>query len=756
MIVNGFFLLCGVLLVQQLALLPDVKMMVGLWVVTGILFLRQHWPLFFLCFAVSGSILFAQLRLNDQLDESLQGRDITIQGIVNGLPAVDENRVRFDIKVIQADAEIPDLIRISWYWPDTSIKAGQRWKMNVRLKKPHGHLNTAGFDYQKWLFEKGIGATGYVRNKPKPELLDDISPFSLSVLRQKIADQVYQNFQQSQHLGLVLALSLGERGKLDKHHWEVLRRTGTSHLVAISGLHIGLIASLAFYIGRRGWQLTGIARFSSVQAGIYCALLAAVFYAFLAGFMLPTQRSLVMLGLIMLAVLWKRHINVRHVFVYTFCLVVLMNPMSILSASLWLSFGAVGLILFLLAGRLKQGNAWMAMGKINVLIGVGLMPILMLNFQQISLISPIANILAVPLLSLCVVPLLFCAVIFLWISPVIAEILFSLLEHILNFFWEMLAFFAGLPAASMETHQPGLIAVLLALVGVLLCFSPKGIPARYLGIVLCFPLIFNQHKPLSEQQFRFSLLDVGQGLAGVIQTRNHILVYDAGPRYSSRFDMGQQVVIPVLKSLNATQLDTLLVSHADNDHSGGVQSILAHLPVDDVIVSSAGIVDRQYSLCQSKQNWVWDGVQFNLLSPPSTRFFNGKNNNSCVLQVSTPDFTLLLTGDIEQEAEQWLVNEYAETLRSDVLVAPHHGSQTSSSQHFLQHVAPHAVLISAGYKNRYRMPHKHVINRYERLGIKWWNTADTGAMTFDSTDWQNPELLNVTQGKYWHRQSAMR
>ncbi len=748
MILSVLAFVAGIISVQQLSVLPGRNEILIIIVLLLVFARQRYWRLMLFTIGVLWVVIFALIRVTDILPEQLEGKDITVQGVIDGLPVSDGNRVKFNFIVSYSESDLPEKLRLSWYFPNRKIKAGQYWRLTVRLKKPHGRFNPGGFDYERWLFSHNIGAVGYVRNKPAPVLMDrDHNRQGFEQWRQSIADQLNKILIDSRYTDIIKALTIGDRSSMSRGEWDVFRKTGTAHLVAISGLHIGLIAGLVYFLALKAWAYTGILTFSPQKMAVICALMAAFFYAALAGFALPTQRALIMLTVAMAAIYRQQHIAPMQTIAMALLGVVLLDPLAVLSASFWLSFLAVALILYSLSARLGRLNRWNSVVKIHWVMAVGMAPMLMLYFQQVSLIAPLANLLAVPVISLLVVPLSLLAILLVFGAPSLSEQLFLLVDGVLHYLWLFLSACAGLPLAALMTVQPPLYAVALATLGVFLLLAPKGVPARYLGLVFCLPIFFVDVDKPASGEVRITLLDVGQGLAVVVETRNHVLLFDTGAKFSPQFNMGTAVILPYLRFQRITKVDTLLISHGDNDHIGGAESILTMIPVGEVISSVQEMhLQHQARYCQSGQHWEWDGVRFNMLSPPQQGFFQSANDNSCVLKVSTAEHAFLLAGDIEHSTENWLVKQYGTALKSSVLIAPHHGSKTSSSLVFLEQVEPEIVLIPAGYRNRFSFPHEQVLQRYRQQHISWFNTSKEGAIIVN-TD-RETLLIESSREKY--------
>jgi competence protein ComEC len=376
--------------------------------------------------------------------------------------------------------------------------------------------------------------------------------------------------------------------------------------------------------------------------------------------------------------------------------------------------------------------------------------LLLLFFQQVSLISPLANLIAVPVISFLIVPLSLIAVLVMFISPLLADKLFMLVDNSLQGLWWLLVQMAELPLATLNHPQPSMWALFFAIPGLLILLAPAGMPARWLGLVMLLPLVFTDAKKPETGNINMTLLDVGQGLSVTVQTANHWLVYDTGAKFSNDSDMGQSVLLPFLRMQAAGNIDQLIISHGDNDHIGGAASLMHGIATEKVLTSvPQQLSDYSPVMCEAGQSWEWDKVIFTVLSPQKQPF-SSENNNSCVLQIQSKQGSVLLTGDIEASTESWLVDAY-NNLQSNVLIAPHHGSKTSSTTKFLQAVQPKYVLIPAGYRNQFGHPHKDVLSRYQTINAKWLNTADSGAISVTvKNNGITVTSLRDTASHYWN------
>lgn len=779
MVVSALSFLAGLMLVQQFPVLPDVKWLIVSGVAACIIAWLRYWRSLFFVLGVLWAIVFAMHRLSDRLLESVEGEEVQVSGTIADLPEQDEKRVRFDFipkdgvyaanpsgtgaaigrdgvyapsqPVIESARQLPSKLRLSWYYPDQAIKAGQQWTFTVKLKRVHGTLNPGGFDYERWLFTEGIGATGYVRPYPKPLLLGRDSAWnSIAVWRQRITDQLSNILGDSSSLALIKALTIGDGNSITQQQWEIFRKTGTTHLVVISGSHIGLIAGLVYFLVLKLWAWTGWLSQSPQKVAAVSAVLVAIFYSGLAGFSVPTQRSVVMLAIAMTAIILQRNTRPFNTLSIALFAVLIFDPLAVLAAGFWLSFLAVSLIVYAISGRLGQLGHVLGAIKLHWVTSVGLSPLLLLFFQQVSLIAPLANLVAVPVISLLAVPLSLLAVFTLFISVTLAGKLFYLVDAVLQGLWWLLVHLAEIPMASINYAPPSYWALLFAVPGILLLLAPVGIPARWLSLVMFLPLVVTDAKRPETGDISMTLLDVGQGLSAVVQTAHHLLVYDTGAKFSTESDMGQSVLLPFLRLQGIAKIDSLIISHGDNDHIGGTASLMRGLAAEQVLTSvPQQLLEYAPISCAAGQTWLWDEVRFTILSPQQT--FVSENDNSCVLKIQSEHGTVLLTGDIEAAAESWLVDNYGKSLKADVLIAPHHGSKTSSTAGFLQAVQPDYVLIPAGYRNQFGHPHKDVLARYRQVDAIWLNSADSGAITIDAENsaWV-VQGMRQTKNKYWN------
>ncbi|WPL12870.1 MULTISPECIES: DNA internalization-related competence protein ComEC/Rec2 [Thiorhodovibrio] len=761
--------------------LAPAPLLLGSCAVLALAGMRWRWPRLLLLVLVG----FAHAQwascplLCQPFDESLLRQDLLIQGRVAGLPDQTSERARFLFHIERAsrqlDAEqqpespstsepleLPEQVRLSWYKGAPQIKAGERWSLLVRLKPPHGFVNPAGFDYERWLFQQGIGATGYVRDSDQNRRLD-AGPGDqwLNHLRQQLRARIIAVLGETRAAALVRALVLGDREGLTPPDWQVLTRTGTNHLLAISGLHIGLIATAAFFLTRGFWARAGSLPLwlAAPRAGAVMAMLAALGYSALAGFAVSTQRALAMLAVVLVALIAGRTLRPFAALSLALLAVLLVDPLAMLSYGFWLSFGAVSALLYALGGRLGQPSLFAGWSRAQWTVALGLLPLLLLLFGRASLIAPPVNLIAVPLFSVLLPAILLATLISLassWTLPL--TLIGAGLEHGLN----LLATLAELPWATIGLGERPLWVWGAAFAGVALLLAPRGLPGRWLGLIYLLPLLLVRPLPPAPGTAAVTVLDVGQGLAVVIRTARHTLVYDLGPRFPSGFNTGTAVVAPYLRALGIGEVDLLVVSHADQDHAGGLSGLLEENPVARLLSGEPAELESALSSgvtaepCQAGQQWHWDGVELAILHPSAATQLEG-NDSSCVLKITTGGASLLLSGDAGNRIEAGLVREYGQALRAEVLVAGHHGSATSSARVFLEQVDPRWVIYSAGFANRYGFPAKVVSERVDHLGIPSLNTATTGAISFllpARPPLGPPELARAQRDRLWRHHPA--
>ncbi|MDX2218563.1 MAG: DNA internalization-related competence protein ComEC/Rec2 [Burkholderiales bacterium] len=716
----------------------------------------------------------ATARMADALPAEWEGRDIDITGTVAALPQPHDRGVRFLFRtesVGTKDATVPRHLSLSWYnefdrKTETRTLApelypGDRWRLTVRLKRPHGSANPHGFDYEAWALERDIRATGYVRLKGVNERLvkrSDAWMDRLHETRANIRSRILSALGPAPYGGVLVALAVGDQDAIPQTQWKTFWRTGVGHLMSISGLHITMVASLLYALAFWGWTRFPrlVARLPAQRAAALIGLTGAAGYALLAGFSIPTQRTLYMLAVVALALCTGRMTSPSRVLCWALLAVVLIDPWAGLSPGFWLSFGAIALIFYVTAGRTGQLGVVKGAVLTQIAVTLGMLPMLLALFQEVSVISPVANAIAIPVISLIVVPLTLLAC----VLPI--DLFLHLAHAITSACMLFLQWLADIPAALWESHEPAPWTVLLALLGTAWLLAPRGWPARWLGALWMLPMFLVLPPAPKPGEAWVTVLDVGHGLSAVVRTANHSLVYDTGPRWNDDADAGSRIVVPHLRGEGIRALDRLIVSHDDEDHSGGARSVLdaravgllsSSLPTESSVLSNRS-PDLRVERCERGQSWSWDGVHFDVLHPAPADFEAEKvkdNDLSCVLRIFAGGKSMLLTGDIEKKSEVALLSRAGEQLKSDVLLVPHHGSKTSSHPAFLDAVSPRLAIFTVGYRNRFRHPHPDVVARHADRRIAMLRTDELGAITVKlgegAVNWQAERHL---RRRYWH------
>lgn len=779
----------------------------------------------------------AEQRLSVSLPDEWQGRDIEVIGVVAGLPHIRENGLRFSFdveKTLTADVQarslsptlsrvageganeslrelplnvsVPEHIYLSTYFNSRSepleLHAGERWRLTLRLKQPHGSSNPHAFDFELWALENNVRAVGYVHDAKNPvaghtgasnvrmDALADGVFYRIESWREAVRNKFNAALGSAPYAGVLSALAIGDQDSIPQAQWQIFTRTGINHLVSISGLHITMLSGMGFalcyWLWRRSARLT--LWLPARKAAASAALLVATGYALLSGFGVPAQRTVYMVAAVSIALWLNRNFSLAQILSIALLAVLVADPWAVLSPGFWLSFGAVALILYATAHRIgdllwlpEEGNRWKQIlnyplqkeairhplihGKtlavLRVLreyatvqwaMSIGLIPLLLGLFGQVSLVSPIANAFAIPLISLIVVPLALLGAALptevpLWLAHIVMD-------------WTMipLQWLSDLPQAVWIQHAPPAWSVVLGMLGAVWILLPGGFPARWLGGLLMLPMFMNAPEAPQPGTAHLTVFDVGQGLSVAARTRNHALLYDTGPDFSGEADSGNRILIPSLRAMGISELDGLILSHDDIDHTGGTASVLQAMPVNWVSFSqpitrlkSVPPIPYEARRCREGDRWNWDGVQFEILHPgQNNRAKPHDNERSCVLRISVGNQHILLTGDIGKHSEQRLLREHADQLAASLLVAPHHGSASSSSIDFVAAVLPDYALFTAGYRNRFGHPKQEVLQRYADSGAQLLRSDRDGAILVEMNARElTVERYRMTHRRYW-------
>jgi competence protein ComEC len=697
----------------------------------------------------------AEVRLADRLPAAWEGRDIVLSARVAGLPEATPRGWRLLLEVATVDtpgAQVPHRVQISLFdFSGEKLDAPRGSdciRLTARLGRPRGSVNFGGFDYEGWLLERDIRAQGYAVAGFHPAHSCGFAlPVFIDRWREAMRQRLNDDLAGKPYAGIITGLAIGDQAAISDSQWNLFRDTGVTHLMSISGLHVTLLAGLVFFVVDRSWRRLGflVRRLPARQAASLAGFLVAAWYVAMTGFGLPAQRTLYMVGAAALALWLGRVESPSRVLAAALALVVLIDPWAALSPGFWLSFGAVAILLYTGSGRLGRRPAWREWVEAQWAVTLALTPGLLYLFHGVSLVSPLANAFAIPLISLVVVPLVLAAA--LLPAPWLAELAHAVIAAVMA----GLQWLAALPQPVWHGPVPGLTALVLALIGTLVLLLPRGLPGRWLGAVMFLPLVFPAQERLKEGEFRLDMLDVGQGLALVVRTGGHVLSYDAGPRYASGEDAGARVVAPFLHGIGVNRLDAMVVSHQDADHSGGALSLIAsHNPVWRLASFPLPGAQR----CLAGQRWRWDGVDFEMLHP-AARYYDlpgfSDNDLSCVLRVSSPYGSVLMTGDIARLGELSLIDAGPGALHADLLSVPHHGSGGSSMSPFIAAVRPTLALISVGYRNRFGHPAPEALARYRAASVPVERTDHSGGLQFlFVADGLEERSARAQERRYWY------
>ena len=788
----------GAACLQSAPALPDSAALLGL-AGAGVLFAcLRHVA----CSAAAGMLLgfcwaalLASMALAPQLSSADEGRDVTLTGTIDNLPYHFDQGTRFNFaveRVHDARIKVPPRITLAWYAgfrgavrqvgpvPPVSpvqqvgqVQPGERWQLTVRLQRPHGNANPDGFDYEVWLLEQGVRATGYVR--PAGAANRRLDPFVLSASnlversRAVLRERILRALPGKPYAGVIVALVVGDQRAIDQSDWKVFNRTGVGHLISISGLHITMVAGLFALLASRLWRRSFFTRaqlpllLPAQKVAALAGAAVALLYVLLAGFGIPAQRTLYMLAVVAGALWFGRITNVSHVLCAALGVVVVLDPWAVLAPGFWLSFGAVAVILFATTGRTAgAATRFWSVVKLGVhtqyVVTLGLVPLTMLLFSQFSLASPFANAIAIPLISLVVTPLSLAGAM---LPAPVSTMLLTIAHGAVEALAWVLEKMSAMPLAVWSAPEPSGWVFCFAMAGTLWMLAPRGWPLRWTGAVAWLPLLAGQPSHPPQGQFAVTAFDVGQGMALLVETRSHRLLYDTGPLYSPESNGGNRVILPYLKARGIDALDAIVVSHSDADHAGGALTVLGDIRVgyvssslwyDHPVVQHA----RSHVRCTAGQAWTWDGVRFEMLHPTPASYDNPAlkpNARGCTLRISAGGRAVLLAGDIEAAQEAQLVQRLQRlpgALRSQVLLAPHHGSGTSSTLAFLEAVDPQLALFQVGYRNRYRHPKAEVVERYKALGIARLRSDQSGAVLIESATGFMPREYRTEHARYWY------
>ena len=765
--------LCAPLMSLDLLGFPGLLLLLSVGGFTGGLLLvrlsSRRFRVFSFCGLYGGCVLLgaavSMMGVNAvvqaQIEETWHGKDVQLRGRI--LEVIDRSETVSRVYFLVEDARPESLaralnnrlVRLSWYYGEP-LEVDQRWVVTAHLKRPRGFVNPRAFDYAAWLLSKELVATGYIKEGRRLDEPHRVR-WSLGSLRESVAERVFAQTTKSNPF--FRALLLGDMNDISSAHWRILQRTGTIHLMAISGLHVALVAAMGFMFGWLIARLATLVRLAHWSLWLsrflppVSAVVVALGYSLLAGFSIPTQRAMIAVTLANLALVMGMKVSALRLLALACVLVLLTSPLAPTQTGFWLSFAAVLVLIIGFGGRQLRLHPASSLTKAQWLLSIGLLAPLLGLGQVISLVGPVANLIAVPLVSVIIVPGLLLAAFLTYLSPMLTGVLINALDAAFGLLWQYLSLLSDVDNALWWPLFPttsGLVVVLAC--GGLLVVLPRGLYLRWLGGLLLGLALLAPRTP--DPPLTITVLEVGQGLAVWVHTPGYNLLYDTGPAFSADFDAGSRIVVPFLRTQGVHGLDTLIVSHGDNDHSGGLSGVLSNMPAGRLLLGDPILADsnRNNESCHQGQHWRQGEVEFRMLWPPRRSQYTG-NNNSCVLLLTLGQQRILLTGDIETEVEQRLLDEGSLPEDIAVLIAPHHGSKTSSSPGFVSRTHTASVVFSAGYQSRYGHPHRDVVERYSRIDAHSYNTGEEGAISFLWDSPQSPprvEKARVEIDRAWY------
>ena len=722
--------------------------------------------LFVLALAAAGlfGLGSVESHLEHRLPPAMHGLLVTAEIEVESLPRVSGVAMRFDARVLSlgpgwnARKPRPQKIRVTWYEAGVDVRSGDRWSMRIRLRSPVGTLNATGFDYEAWLLANEIDALASVRSGT---LLYRQEGFSFQNRRAQL--RTFFLDLNTPHRGSLLALATGDTSQMLRRDWRLFRDTGTVHLMVISGLHLGLVALYAGLLGLGLFRcFPPVCRIIPAHhAGVICGVVAACGFSMLCGWTLPIQRAFIMVCSAAVAIFIRRRLRLADGWLLALALVLVQSPYASLASGFWLSFGAVALLM-LLSWNAPMGSGpmyWLrTVFRTQVLLSLGMAPLLLIVIRELPLVSPLANLIAVPITTLIVVPSVLVASLLNNSMPLLAIGVLEAVGLVFSAQTWVLEWLNNLPPLRVATFNTPV--ALACLVSFLCLFYPARLAWRLLllapGVLLVLVLMPSSERP-PQGEYRVTLLDVGQGLSVFVETRNKSLLYDAGARYPDGFDLGEAVVVPAIAASGWRHVDEFVLSHWDNDHAGGAGTVVDQLKVRSLMLAVDG--RRAFPLgdsalrshptrpCRAGDTWTWDEVRFTVLHPaPQDEGWRTSNDLSCVLSIDNGRQAVLLPGDISQSVEFKIMNRM-QPVR--VLLAPHHGSRSSSSFSFLRRLRPQFVLVSAGFQNRFGHPHADRVAAWHSTGANVMTTATHGALIWNSVQPHTVTRVRWQRDAYW-------
>jgi len=680
-------------------------------------------------------------QLDHRLSSDLNNKRLIVVGEVLNIPRTSPISTNFLLKPVwfnkgsenTGSNKLPEKIRLNWRNAPEVLAPGQIWQLTIKIKQPHGFQNPGGFDYERWMFARGIQATGYVvkssQNMQQPD-----NSFSLNVIRHGVKQHIEKSCVNCEKTGLIQALALGYRGNISHQTRSLLNKTGTAHLIAVSGLHIGIVAGVFYTLGLLFWsKLLSAGRLKQKEVAMLMAWVGGFSYSLLSGFDLPAQRAMLMLTVVLVSLFLRSPFNLLHSINAALVLIIIVSPLAVLSESFWLTFSALMIIAFGAFLLQRETSRFKQLIIIQLLFSILFIPLSIFIFGQIHSASLAANLIAVPLVSFIIVPLNFILLMLFWLPQNLLQTLYALLDKLLSLLTDYLELLLNNGLQAINIAEIDSWQLILLCIGFFLLLLPKGFISKILLLFFIVPIVFWSLAPRTGQQVKMTVLDVGMGTSIVLQTAHHSLIYDFGPGNKTGYSLGEWVVLPFMLNEGITRPDRIVISHADQDHSGGFYALQDdYRGVPLYSGTPEGILKKFPQLnvvedCHYTKSWTWDGVSFQFISNQPD-LSASDNDRSCVLKVSIQQKSILIAGDIESKQEQALLNTDWPALKSSVLVAPHHGSLTSSSDEFISSVAAKDIIYTTGFLNRWRFPRAEIVQRYLKTGSRAMQTDKAGAI----------------------------
>lgn len=615
---------------------------------------------------------------------------------------------------------------MSWYRDHPEILVGQHWQLEVKVKPPWGAVNFQGQDRERWFFAEGIGGVGTVRTGQELSAPEG-GRYWVNSVRERVTRQIAALVNDERQRGVIQALATADRSGLIDTDRALLAATGTSHLLAISGLHVGLAAAGGMWLSRLLLLVLPISGFgiSTFLVTVCSGLLGAAAYAALAGFGVPTLRSFLMLFTAMTAVLICRSIHAARALLLSFAVVLMIDPFASLSAGFWFSFVAVAALLLVFQPRTGTRSRWKTLLMAQAAVMLLLLPLSALWFNSFSPSGFLANLLAIPWVSILVVPPVLAGLVVLPLSPILAGLFWSAAGSGVSVLFDFLTVVGRWQGAMPIVSPPALWPAILALGGAAILLLPRGLPVRWLGLFLIAPLFFPPGQQGMTGVISMQVLDAGQGTAVLISGGGHTLLYDSGPGDGARRNLVGPVIAPAMARIGPKAPEEIIISHGDLDHAGGLGSLLERYPAASYRVNTTDVYQTPGS-CRAPDTWNWPGLSFSLLHPSVGLPYIG-NDSSCVVSVRGAGGGVLLSGDISEAVETRLLAEGLMPHR--LVLVPHHGSSTSSSLDFIEALQPRVAIATASLGNRFGFPRPDIRQRYRALGTRFWSTGECGALS---------------------------